>query len=570
MDLIKTVQNYITKMVDNVSGMKVLLLDVETTPIVSVVATQSFLLAHETYLVDRIDNKGREKMKHLKCVCFLRPSHESVQHLIEELRDPKYGEYHLYFSNILKKTVIERLAEVDENEVVREVQELYADFSAINPDLYSLNLPKHMPIYGDSPQAWEGRAFQRAVDGVMASLLALKKKPLIRYEKMSTMAKTLAQEIHYQIQQENQLFEFRRADTPPILLILDRRNDPVTPLLTQWTYQAMVHEMLGIHNGRVDLSSVPDIKKDLKEIVLSVDQDLFYKKNKFLNFGDLGANIKSYVDEYQNKTKSNIKIESVSDMKRFVEEYPEFRKLSGNVSKHVTLVGELSRLVGELHLLEVSELEQSLACNESHASDLKTLQKMIENSRISDRAKVRLVLLYALRYEKSPNNAITTLIELLHRNGISELDIKLIGTVMQYAGADQRQDDLFENENIFSRGKNVFKGLKGVENVYTQHTPHMANTIDQLVKGRLKETSYPFVDGSTRDKPQDIIIFMIGGATYEEAKLIAQLNSSIQGVRMVLGGTTIHNSDSFINEIREAYSRFPSSISPYGSRSNWR
>jgi hypothetical protein len=50
-------------------------------------------------------------------------------------------------------------------------------------------------------------------------------------------------------------------------------------------------------------------------------------------------------------------------MKRFVEEYPEFRKLGGNVSKHVALVGELSRLVGRDKLLDVGEIEQGLATN---------------------------------------------------------------------------------------------------------------------------------------------------------------------------------------------------------------
>ena len=51
---------------------------------------------------------------------------------------------------------------------------------------------------------------------------------------------------------------------PPLLLIVDRRNDPVTPLLTQWTYQAMVHELFGIVNGRVNLSVVPDVRPELK------------------------------------------------------------------------------------------------------------------------------------------------------------------------------------------------------------------------------------------------------------------------------------------------------------------
>lgn len=60
------------------------------------------------------------------------------------------------------------------------------------------------------------------------------------------------------------LFDFRPTQTPPVLILLDRLNDPVTPLLSQWTYQAMVHELLGIVNGRVDLSMVPDIQPDLK------------------------------------------------------------------------------------------------------------------------------------------------------------------------------------------------------------------------------------------------------------------------------------------------------------------
>ena len=48
-------------------------------------------------------------------------------------------------------------------------------------------------------------------------------------------------------------------------------------------------------------------------------------------------------------------------MKRFIEEYPEFRRLGGNVSKQVALVGELSRLVERDKLLEAGEIEQGLA-----------------------------------------------------------------------------------------------------------------------------------------------------------------------------------------------------------------
>lgn len=256
--------------------------------------------------------------------------------------------------------------------MVRSIQEYFLDYNVINPDLFALEmgLPKQR-LWSNNPDIWNSDALQRCTEGIIALLLSLKKKPLIRYEKNSLMANKLATEVRYQMTQEEQLFDFRKSDTPPVLLLLDRRDDPITPLLTQWTYQAMVHELLGISNGRVDLSNVPDVRNELKEIVLSQDQDSFFKTNMFLDFGDLGGTIKDYVEQYQTKTKSNASLESIADMKRFVENYPEFRKLSGNVSKHVTLVGELSRRVGEEGLLDVSELEQSLACNDNHSNDLK-------------------------------------------------------------------------------------------------------------------------------------------------------------------------------------------------------
>ena len=87
-------------MTTEVSGIKVLLLDSETTAIISSVCTQSQLLSKEIYLIDRIENKTREKMKHIKCVLFVRPTAKSIQHIIDELANPCYGDYYICFTNI--------------------------------------------------------------------------------------------------------------------------------------------------------------------------------------------------------------------------------------------------------------------------------------------------------------------------------------------------------------------------------------------------------------------------------------------------------------------------------------
>ncbi|KAK0722364.1 Sec1-like protein [Lasiosphaeria miniovina] len=554
MDVVSAAAGYVTKMVSTgdstTSGvpstkMKMLLLDRETMASISTAVTQSALLNHEVYLVDRLDNPNRDKMRHMRCLCFVRPHPDSIGLLIDELREPRYGEYHLYFSNVAKKSTLERLAEADDHEVVKLVQEHFLDFLVINPDLFSLNMsPPLYRIWSGNADTWNTDSLQRATEGLVAVLLALKKKPLIRYQKSSLLAKKLASEVRYYITQEDQLFDFRRVDTPPILLVLDRREDPVTPLLNQWTYQAMVHHLLSINNGRVDLSAVADISADLKEIVLSQDQDPFFKKNMYMNFGDLGGNIKDYVEQYQSKTKSSGNIETISDMKRFIEEYPEFRKLSGNVSKHVTLVSELSKRVASENLLEVSEVEQSIACNDNHASDIKV----------------------NLSPNFHPSNALPMLVDLLSATGgVPAQKAQQVARLLTYHSSLHQSPaaggitDIFESTGIFGGASSRFKGLKGVENVYTQHSPLLETTLQNLIKGKLREPQYPFIEGggTTRDKPQDVIVFIIGGATYEEAKMVASINASLPGVRVVLGGTTIHNAATFMEEVNEAVSSWP-------------
>lgn len=145
---------------------------------------------------------------------------------------------------------------------MKSIVELFADFIVINPHLCSL--PLSTRIFSTSPDSWNQDSLTRTTEGVLALLLSLKKKPLIRYEKNSVLCRKLATELRYAMTQEEQLFDFRRPDTPPMLLLVDRREDVITPLLSQWTYQAMVHELLGIENGRVDLSNVPEVRPEFK------------------------------------------------------------------------------------------------------------------------------------------------------------------------------------------------------------------------------------------------------------------------------------------------------------------
>jgi vacuolar protein sorting-associated protein 45 len=69
--------------------------------------------------------------------------------------------------------------------------------------------------------------------------LSLKIRPAIRYKNGSNVAQQLAKKVFDTMNKESFLFSFRppeNRDVLSLLLILDRRDDSDTPLLTQWTY----------------------------------------------------------------------------------------------------------------------------------------------------------------------------------------------------------------------------------------------------------------------------------------------------------------------------------------------
>ena len=563
-----------------------------TSQVVSCVTSQSEILAREIYLVSRLDhhvlshsnhNSSFQSTKnphyrniengtseygyktsstaHLKAICFVRPTDANFHLLIEELQRPKFAEYHLFFTGILNTNsgLFRSLAEADVHERVVQVQEFYGDFVPINEDLLTLNCRDHSLAMTTSAGTALARdhlhLYERHREGLCSILLALKRKPCaIRYQESSAFAKQLAHDVHESILAD-QIFHFRGKG--PLLLVLDRIDDPVTPLLSQWTYQSMVHELLGLNNNRVLLKGAPGVQKDLEEVVLSPTQDEFFRKNRHANFGELGEAIKNLLDDFQKQQTQHRRenLNSIEDMQAFMEKFPQFRTQSHNVSKHVAIMGELARLVDVCSLMDISQFEQELACADDHASHIRELIEKLENPRVKTPDKLRLGLLYALRYEYSGN--INMVKNQMKKGGVSSDMITLMDKILRYAGSQTRGPGLYgSHDDIMAKmTKSIITSVQGVSNVYSQHVPVLMDTINNVVRGKLRENSHPYIMRSTESselRPTEIIIFMAGGVTYEEATKVSEFNANKQngGLRVILAGSTIHNSTSFLEELK--------------------
>lgn len=296
-DCIRAVQHYVNKILKprdkakEIPGMKCLLLDKETKAIVAMVYSMNDILSREVYLVEALDG-SHESLAHMKAIVLTRPTHENVRELVALLREPKFLEYHIFFTNIVPQVragarwqwlcarwpcaaghcgeccgavrrcvcpsnneqstqlapltapppvqeLLRKLADADHLGVVRQVQEFYADFYAVNPDTFTLNLggtlalSRPKSLYSPSDEL----SLKRCTAGLLALLLSFKVKPYVRYVASSDAAASIAREVAGTVGGERELFTFNRTGGVPLLLIMDRREDPITPLLTQWTYQ---------------------------------------------------------------------------------------------------------------------------------------------------------------------------------------------------------------------------------------------------------------------------------------------------------------------------------------------
>jgi len=545
------------------------------------VYSQTEILSKEVYLVTRLDdqsnlmlNKNNESASsHLKAVVFIRPTEGNVGLLVRELARPRFLEYYVYFSGILTQGLFRLLAESDTHERIRQVQEFYGDFCPINEDLITLQCRHTLAMTMAAGTSWAQNhlhLYDRNLQGLQSVLLALKRQPsAIRFARHSQSAEQLAKDLYENIESD-QIFHFRRRGRKStLLLILDRRDDPVTPLLSQWTYQAMVHELLGLNNHRVILKGAPNVAKDLEEVVLNANQDDFFQINRHKNFGELGEAIQKLLKDYQAQSpQTAANLNTIEEMQSFMERFPELRSRSHNVSKHVAIMGELARLVDVCSLMDVSQFEQELACTDDHSSHLRELMEKLQSSKIKIPDKLRLGLLYALRYETIGN--LHRVRSAMQKGGVSADMLELMDSILQYGGIKVRAPGLYgddHNQNLVSKmTKSFMTSVQGVSNVYSQHVPRLMDIINAATKGKLKSEICPYVPGSRSSSstiksssshgssdviPEEIIVFMIGGVTYEEATKVSEFNlTNPAGIKVMLGGSTVHNSTSFLEELK--------------------
>ncbi|SOV20723.1 vacuolar protein sorting-associated protein 45, putative [Plasmodium sp. DRC-Itaito] len=489
--------------------------------------------------------------------------------------------------NYEKLTIEEFNKQVEENNTNNMIYDEYNNDNIIFNSHFNLS-SEH--INNSNITLYENQIVQRIIDGLFSFLCCVRQVPDVIYNKHSKICKHIIDMLKEKMLRHQSVFDnildiyekynddMEKKKQKKLLemnnepnyqfnhlmnqnmndmiegdacyfLILDRNEDPITPLLTQWTYQSMLHELIGIENNKINLNSN---NKEEEQIVMSCNYDDFYNEHLFDNFGDLGQAVKNYVDIYQAETSKKTNLESIDDIQKFIDIYPNYKKLSGNVTKHVNILHKFSDLVQKRQLFYISELEQSIACYHIKNDHFKQVIDTIKNYTYTNYDVLRLSLLYSLKYADEQHiNIIKN--ELAKRN-IQKDQILLIDALLLYSSQQTKYNQLFKEQTFLNLAKTtITRTIKGTSNVFTLHKSYLYYLLEDIIKYKINTQLYTttnllHTEPNLNKKINSIVVFFIGGATYEEYRDVQYLSKKYN-ISIVLGSTHVHNSQSFLADV---------------------
>jgi vacuolar protein sorting-associated protein 45 len=202
-NLLPVAEDYFNTIFGEIGEMKGLILDSETSGIISIIYTQSKLYKNDVYLIQKIEDV-REKLMHLKAVYFVRPTKENVALLKQEIANPHFKEYHIFFTNEIPESFIAELAEADTSDRIKNLQEVYLDYYAVGRNIFSLKIPstvgllRRRDVWGEADKG----LITRISDGLISALMSLRVLPQVRFLAESDCCGEIAKRVAKKLEDE--------------------------------------------------------------------------------------------------------------------------------------------------------------------------------------------------------------------------------------------------------------------------------------------------------------------------------------------------------------------------------
>lgn len=331
--------------------------------------------------------------------------------------------------------------------------------------------------------------------------------------------------------------------------------DLIAPIIHEFTYQAMAHDLLPITEGeRVVYKTVahegtPQAQEKEMEIG---EKDKIWVDNRHRHMKDtiekLMGDFQKFIDENPHFTNENADTTSLNAIKDMLAGLPQFQELKEAYSLHLTMAQECMNIFQHHKLPDIASVEQTLATGlDEDFRKPKNLAdqvvRLLDDENIGGADRLRLILLY-----------------IIYRDGLIPEDIQRL---LSHASLSPAEYELIANMELV--GARVTKALKDTrpqpqplfprktaptveeeEYALSRFQPNLKLMLLEAAAGTLDQGTFPYVKPplensetlaaqsqtslrsakptwarsrtAGNDTRQRIIVYMAGGATYSESR----------------------------------------------------
>ncbi|XP_058190986.1 SNARE-interacting protein KEULE-like isoform X3 [Rhododendron vialii] len=616
-----------TKSGDSKSTWKVLVMDRVTVKIMSYACKMADITEEGVSLVEDIYRR-RQPLPTMDAIYFMQPTKENVIVFLSDMtgRAPLYKKAFVFFSSPVPRELVSHIKK-DGSVLARigALREMNLEYFAIDSQGFVTDNERALEeLFGDEESTRKGHACLNEMATRISTVFAsLREFPFVRYRAaksldMNTMTtfrdliptKLAAGVWNCLARYKANLPNFPQTETCE-LLIVDRSIDQIAPVIHEWTYDAMCHDLLNmegnkyVHEAPGKVAGVPEKKEVLLE-----DHDPIWLELRHAHIADASERLHEKMTSFVSKNKAAQVHHgsrdggelSTRDLQKMVQALPQYSEQIDKLSLHVDIAGKINRIIKDMGLKELGQLEQDLVFGDAGTKDvINFLRTKLDVTREN---KLRLLMIYAACYpEKFESDKITKLMELAR---LPPEDMNAVNNMRLLEGSsDTKKNSIGAFSLKFDVHKHAARKDRTGEEVMWQLSrfyPMIEELVEKLSKGELPKNDYPCMndpsptfhgssgaasnptnptsaphsmrqrratwarprasdDGYSSDSilrhassdfkklGQRIFVFIVGGATRSELRICHKLTAKLKR-EIVLGSSSLDDPPQFITKLK--------------------
>jgi syntaxin-binding protein 1 len=556
---------------------KIVILDEWTTRVVDSVCSLHDILDCGAFLVEVITKK-RQPYPTMQAVYFISPALDSFDIVAKDFGGNRatYGEVHILAAGRIGDEQMQVLANSPVVGFVKTLKEVYLDCLANESRIFTVG--------SNTPLGQSMALLDRVARQIAAACVTMGERPVIRYHRSQrdSVSPRLA-EILNNILDEYCVGnpEFRPRSTYSELVIVSRTFDLISPILHEFTYQAMVMDLLeqkiSGHRYQHGDRSVPLDESDPLWVALRhthIAECSSAIPRKFRQFVAENKVASQSIQLQQQKSEEG-RAEDISlpQLKEIIGSMGEFQEQKSQFTLHLDIVEECFTIMNSKHLMDVAKVEQKLACGCDAQGETLTdpwgavAGILGRNTKFSSEDRARLLCLYfACCDHKSSESEKKALIESAK---LEKVDVE----------ATKRYISLLSGHWRPGRGDRKSRFQRENEEQYeiSRYIPQIQLLLEDACRNSLDPQTFPVVSRaaaasssqsqlaqsaatSLRGKPptphvsqmssasKSIWFFVVGGATWSESRAVYQ-TARRSRMECYLGTTHMISAGSFLKHL---------------------